>query len=274
MQDLNNGEQWSVFVYLCHTTCLTLLRLLLHFFKRILPCSAPSRAAGVNLPGDVTYFTDPKAKNTFSYKLTDADADRSKGGKAPVKKSKIPELQAGIDNAGGELQQRAGAGGAMSFIGAMPVKKSKAPVLQAAIDDAGGELQRAGAGGSMSVIGTMPVKKSKAPVLQAAIDDSGGELQRAGAGGSMPVIGAMQVDDGTSNGTTVRACVKAGAPLGAAMQVSGRWQRQRNHGEGVRGSCQHAWALHITCKVVPAACRSDKCNQCQLAVMMMAFCVS
>ena len=47
----------------------------------------------------------------------------------------------------------------MSVIGAMPVKKSKVPVLQAVIDDAGGELQRAGAGGSMSVIGAM--KKSK-----------------------------------------------------------------------------------------------------------------
>jgi hypothetical protein len=53
----------------------------------------------------------------------------------------------------------------MSVIGAMPVKKSKVPVLQAAIGDAGGELQRAGAGGSMPVIGVMggkaPVKKSK-----------------------------------------------------------------------------------------------------------------
>ena len=42
MKDLNNGEQWSVFVYVCHTTCLTLLRLLPHFFERriLLPCSA------------------------------------------------------------------------------------------------------------------------------------------------------------------------------------------------------------------------------------------
>jgi hypothetical protein len=40
MQAPNNGEQWSVFVYVCHTTCLTLLRLLPHFFERILPCSA------------------------------------------------------------------------------------------------------------------------------------------------------------------------------------------------------------------------------------------
>ena len=40
MQRLNNGEQCAVFVYVCHTTCLTLLRLLPHFFERILPCSA------------------------------------------------------------------------------------------------------------------------------------------------------------------------------------------------------------------------------------------
>jgi hypothetical protein len=41
MRDLNNGEQWSVFAYLCHTTTwLTLLRLLPHFFERILPYSA------------------------------------------------------------------------------------------------------------------------------------------------------------------------------------------------------------------------------------------
>jgi hypothetical protein len=66
------------------------------------------RAAGVNLPGGVTYFTDelavwldgPNAENSFSYKLT--DADRSKGGKAPVKKApNAPALQATIDNAGG-----------------------------------------------------------------------------------------------------------------------------------------------------------------------------
>jgi hypothetical protein len=64
------------------------------------------RAAGVNFTGPVTYFTDelavwldgPNAENNFSYKFT--DGDRSKGGKAPVKKSKIPELQAGIDAAG------------------------------------------------------------------------------------------------------------------------------------------------------------------------------
>jgi hypothetical protein len=76
----------------------------------------------------VTYFTkvlanwraDPTAKNNFSYKPT--DADRIKGGNAPVKKSKAPVLQAAIGNAGGELQ-RAGAGGAMSVIGAMPKKK-------------------------------------------------------------------------------------------------------------------------------------------------------
>jgi hypothetical protein len=37
------------------------------------------------------------------------------GGKAPVKKSKIPELQAGIDAAGGVLQ-RGGPDGAMSVI--------------------------------------------------------------------------------------------------------------------------------------------------------------
>jgi hypothetical protein len=120
------------------------------------------RAAGANLPGPVTYFTDvlanwradPTAKNNFSYKFTDADC--IKGGKAPVKKSKVPVLQAVIDDAGGELQ-REGAGGSMSVIGAMPVKKSKVPVLQAVIDDAGGELQRAGAGGSMSVIGAMNI---------------------------------------------------------------------------------------------------------------------
>ena len=40
MQRLNNGEQCAVFVYVCHTTCLTLLRLLPHFFERFLPCSA------------------------------------------------------------------------------------------------------------------------------------------------------------------------------------------------------------------------------------------
>ena len=39
MQRLNNGEQCAVFVYVCHTTCLTLLRLLPHFFERFLPCS-------------------------------------------------------------------------------------------------------------------------------------------------------------------------------------------------------------------------------------------
>ena len=37
---LNKGEQCAVFVYVCHTTCLTLLRLLPHFFERFLPCSA------------------------------------------------------------------------------------------------------------------------------------------------------------------------------------------------------------------------------------------
>jgi hypothetical protein len=42
-------------------------------------------------------------QNNFSYKFTNADC--IKGGKAPVKKSKIPELQAGIDNAGGELAE-------------------------------------------------------------------------------------------------------------------------------------------------------------------------
>jgi hypothetical protein len=87
------------------------------------------RVAAANLPGPVTYFTkelanwraDPTAKNSFSYKLT--DADRIKGGNAPVKKApNAPTLQAAIDNAGGELQ-RGGASGAMSFIGAMPVKK-------------------------------------------------------------------------------------------------------------------------------------------------------
>jgi hypothetical protein len=40
MQRLNKGEQCAVFVYVCHTTCLTLLRLLPHSFERILPCSA------------------------------------------------------------------------------------------------------------------------------------------------------------------------------------------------------------------------------------------
>jgi hypothetical protein len=84
------------------------------------------RVAGVNLPGPVTYFTtelanwraDPTAKNNFSYKLT--DADRIKGGNAPVKKApNAPALQAAIGNAGGELQ-RAGAGGENSVIGAMP----------------------------------------------------------------------------------------------------------------------------------------------------------
>jgi hypothetical protein len=56
------------------------------------------RAAGVNLTGPATYFTDelavwlddPNAENSFSYKFT--YADRSKGGKAPMKKSDIPEL--------------------------------------------------------------------------------------------------------------------------------------------------------------------------------------
>lgn len=40
MERLNNGEQCAVFVFVCHTTCLTLLRLLPHFFQRFLPCSA------------------------------------------------------------------------------------------------------------------------------------------------------------------------------------------------------------------------------------------
>jgi hypothetical protein len=40
MHRLNNGEQCAVFVDVCHTTCLTLLRLLPHFFERFLPCSA------------------------------------------------------------------------------------------------------------------------------------------------------------------------------------------------------------------------------------------
>jgi hypothetical protein len=81
-----------------------------------------------------------------------------------MKAPNVPTLQAAIDNkcahAGGELQQRGGAGGSMPVIGAMPVKKApNAPALQAAIDNAGGELQRGGAGGSMSVIAAMSVKK-------------------------------------------------------------------------------------------------------------------
>jgi hypothetical protein len=40
MKRLNKGERCAVFVYVCHTTCLTLLRLLPHFFERFLPCSA------------------------------------------------------------------------------------------------------------------------------------------------------------------------------------------------------------------------------------------
>ena len=51
MKDLHNGEQWSVFVYLCHTTWLTLLRLLPHFFERILPCSAQQ----VSIPQDPSH---------------------------------------------------------------------------------------------------------------------------------------------------------------------------------------------------------------------------
>jgi hypothetical protein len=86
----------------------TLLRLLPHFFERILPCSA-FRAAGVTLTGPATYFTDemavwldgPNAENNFSYKLTDADC--IKGGKAPVKKSKHKIHQAG----GGSLTKSA-----------------------------------------------------------------------------------------------------------------------------------------------------------------------
>jgi hypothetical protein len=144
MKDLNNGEQWSVFVYLCHTTRGS------HFFAYAYCHTSSSayfamfRAAGVNLrPGAVTYFTDelavwlddPNAENNFSYNFTSDDC--RKGGKALVKKLKAPVLQAAIDNAGGELQ-RAGAGGSMSVIGAMPVKKApNAPALQAAIDNAG-----------------------------------------------------------------------------------------------------------------------------------------
>jgi hypothetical protein len=72
-----------------------------------------------------------------------------------VKKSKIPELQAGIDAAGGVLQ-RGGPGGAMSIAWNAPVKKApNAPALQAAIDSAGGVLQKGGAGGAMSFIGAM-----------------------------------------------------------------------------------------------------------------------
>jgi hypothetical protein len=62
------------------------------------------RAAGANLPRPVTYFTKelakwragPKTKNSFSYKFT--DADRIKGGGAPVMKApNAPTLQAAID---------------------------------------------------------------------------------------------------------------------------------------------------------------------------------
>ena len=91
------------------------------------------RVADVILPGQnfllpgvgtVTYFTkelanwraDEANANNFSYKFT--DADRIKGGNAPLRKSEDSVLQAAIDNAGGELQ-RGGAGGSMSFIGAM-----------------------------------------------------------------------------------------------------------------------------------------------------------
>jgi hypothetical protein len=50
MKDLHNGEQWSVFVYSCHTTCLTLLRLLPHSFERIWPCSAQQVSISKDAP--------------------------------------------------------------------------------------------------------------------------------------------------------------------------------------------------------------------------------
>jgi hypothetical protein len=61
-------------------------------------------AAGVILPGPVTYFTKelakwragPKTKNNFSYKFTDEDC--IKGGEMPVKKSKAPVLQTTFGN--------------------------------------------------------------------------------------------------------------------------------------------------------------------------------
>jgi hypothetical protein len=62
----------------------------------------------------------------------------------------------------------------------------------------------------------------------------------------MSVIGAMQVDDGSGNGTTVRACVKAANTKKRASHL---------------GSCS-------TCKVVPRARMSDMCSQCQTAVML------
>ena len=126
--------------------------------------------AGVILPGQnfllpgvgtVTYFTkelvnwraDEANANNFSYKLTAevrikgakalTDADRSKGGKAPVKKASFPPLVTALAaTAGGELP-RAGKGGSMSIIGPAPVKKSKHKAHQAAIDASGGLLSRA-----------------------------------------------------------------------------------------------------------------------------------
>jgi hypothetical protein len=81
----------------------------------------------------------------------------------PMKKSKIPELRAGIKAASGVLQ-RGGAGGAMSLIGVMPCDADEE------VEDPGTVgcgrvskqqvvcvLQRGGApGGAMSLIGVMP----------------------------------------------------------------------------------------------------------------------
>jgi hypothetical protein len=83
--------------------------------------------------------------------------------------------------------------------------------------------------------------------------------------------GNTLVDDGNGSGTTVRACVKAGNTLvdngsgnGTTVRACVKGGKRKKSGYRPRhfGSCS-------TCKVVPRAPRSDMCNQCQTAVMVM-----
>jgi hypothetical protein len=80
MQAQNGGEQWSVFVYLCHTACLTLLRLLPHFFERMVPCSAqqvsfshaprPVLTYILHRPELANWRAGPNAENNFCCAFT------------------------------------------------------------------------------------------------------------------------------------------------------------------------------------------------------------
>jgi hypothetical protein len=74
-------------------------------------------------------------------------------GAMPVKNSKHKIHQAVIDASGGSLTK--------STSSALPLVlvAANAPLLQAGIDAAGGVLPRAGAGGAMSIVGAMPRKK-------------------------------------------------------------------------------------------------------------------